>query len=112
MCSKDFLNNVDFTHLLCDMTNSTKNKSSHIFLKLHDDTFEVLTGVIQQLFQSEMITELSATLDKVTIHHRSYTVLLSFFFYEGSIYCLLNSLLKMEEDDYDVEGTGTLIVNL
>ena len=53
---------------------------------------------------------MSVTLDKVTIQHRTFTVLLSFFFYEGSIYCLLNDLLKMEDDDYDGPGTAGMVV--
>ena len=109
--SADFLNDIDFTHLLSNVTNSTKNNSCNIFFELREDTFEVVTGVIHDLFKSGKITELSATLDKVTVQHRSYTVLLSFFFYDGSIYCLLNALLKMEEADYNAEGTATLIVN-
>ena len=76
--SKDFLNNINFTHLLKGTTNSTKKNSSQMFFELHNDTFEVVTGVIHKLFKSEKIFELSCTLDKVTIHRCSYTVLLIF----------------------------------
>ena len=34
-----------------------------------------------------------------------------FLFYEGSIYCLLNGLPKIEEYDYDGDGNGMLIVS-
>ena len=50
--SVDFLNNIDFTHLLKDLTNSTKNNISHMFFELRDDTFEVVTGIIHNLRSS------------------------------------------------------------
>ena len=50
-------------------------------------------------------------MDKVTVQSRSFTVLLTYFFYEGKIYCLLNSLLKMGEEDYDSEGTARMIIS-
>ena len=50
------------------------------------------------------------TMDKVTVQHRTFTVLLSLFFYEGSIYCLLNDILNMEDDDYDGPGTAGIVV--
>ena len=49
--SKDFLNNINFTHLLKGTTNSTKKNSSQMFFELHNDTFEVVTGVIHKLFK-------------------------------------------------------------
>ncbi len=49
-------------------------------------TFEVLTDAVQGMFQGDEITEISATLDKVTIQHRTFTVLVCFFYYKGSIY--------------------------
>jgi hypothetical protein len=107
----DFLHDIDLTHLLPGVTNSTKNNSRNTFFELRDDAFEVVTGAVQELFRSEKVTEFSATLDKVTVQHRSYTVLLTFFFHEGSIFCLLNSLLKMNEEDYDAVGTARMVVN-
>jgi hypothetical protein len=107
----DFINDIDFTHLLPGVTKSTKNNSRNTFFELRDDAFEVVTGAVQELFRSEEVTEFSATLDKVTVQHRSFTALLTFFFYEGSIFCLLNALLKMEEEDYDAEGTARMVVN-
>ena len=64
------------------------------------------------MFKSEKITELSATftLDMVTVQLRSFTVLLTFFFRNGKIFCLLNSVLKMGEDDYDSAGTASMVV--
>ena len=58
----------------------------------------------------EGITEIAVTLDKVTVQHRSFTVLLTLFFVDGKIYCALNDLLTMKEDDYDARGTAAMVV--
>ena len=107
----DFLKEVDFTHIIHGVPRSQKNNSRCAFFELRDDCFEVVTGLVQNLFKSGKVTELAATLDKVTVQHRSYTVLLTFFFFEGKIYNLLNSLLKMGEEDYDSSGTARLVIN-
>ena len=108
--SADFQADIDFQHLTPGVPKSQKNDSRSTFFQLRDDTFEVLTGEVHNLFKGDLITELSVTLDKVTIQHRTFTVLLCFFFYEGSIYCLLNDLLKMEDDDYNDPGTAGMVV--
>ena len=107
--SADFQADIDFQHLTPGVPKSQKNDSSSTFFQLRDDTFEVPTGEVHNLFKGDLITELSVTLDKVTIQHRTFTVLLCFFFYEGSIYCLLNDLLKMEDDDYDAPRTAGIV---
>ena len=48
---------------------------------------------------------------KVTVQSRSSCVLLTYFFYNGKIYCLLNELLKMGEEDYDSDGTAKMVVS-
>ena len=107
--SADFLNDVDFLHLVPGILKSQKNNSRAIFFELCDNAFEVVTKSVHELFKQ--ITELSCTLDKVTVQHRSFTVLLTFFFLNGAIFCLLNSLLKMKEDDYDAQGTASMVVS-
>ena len=106
----DFLRLVNFTHLIPDVMKSQKNNSRNTFFELRDDCFEVVTNRVHNIFKSDQITELSAILDKVTVQSRSYTVLLTFFFVNGKIYCLLNSLLKMGEDDYEIAGTARMVV--
>lgn len=108
--SEDFLRDIDFTHLLPGILKSQKNNSKHAFFELRADSFEVVTDQVHTLFTSDEISELSATLDKVTVQHRSFTVLLTFFFHLGRIYCLLNSLIKMNEEDYDAVGTAVMVV--
>jgi len=108
--ASDFLHDIDFLHLLPGITKSTKNNSRNVFFDLRADTFEVVTTVMQELFRSDMVTEFSCTLDKVTVQHRSYTVLMTFF-NEGKIYCFLNGLVKMAEDEYDSRGTAKMVVD-
>jgi hypothetical protein len=47
---------------------------------------------------------------KVTVQRTSYTVLMTYFFFEGVIYIILNKLVIMHEDEYDSEGTARSVV--
>ena len=70
-----------------------------------------MTEALHNMFRDEEgITEIAVTLDKVTVQHRSFTVLLTLFFVDGKIYCALNDLLTMKEDDYDARGTAAMVV--
>ena len=70
-----------------------------------------MTEAMHNMFRDEEgITEIAVTLDKVTVQHRSFTVLLTLFFVDGKIYCALNDLLTMKEDDYDTRGTAAMVV--
>ena len=106
--SADFHADIDFQHLTPGVPKSQKNDFCSTFFQLRYDIFEVLTGEVYNLFKGDLITDLSVTftMDKVTVQHRTFTVLLSLFFYEGSIYCFLNDLFNMEDDDYDGSGTA------
>ena len=70
-----------------------------------------MTESVQDLFKSGDITEFAVTLDKVTVQHRSFTVLLTFFFHGGTIFCLLNDLVKMNMEEYSAEGTAVMVSN-
>ena len=111
LSATDFQDNIDFLHLIPGLQKSQKNDSSGRFFQLRSDTFEVMTEAMHDMFKGEEgITEISVTLDKVTVQHRSFTVLLTLFFVEGKIYCALNDLLTMTEDDYDARGTAAMVV--
>ena len=70
-----------------------------------------MTEAMHNMFRDEEgITEIAVTLDKVTVQHRSFMVLLTLFFVNGKIYCALNDLLTMKEDDYDARGTAAMVV--
>ena len=108
--SIDFLDNIDYTHLLPGVEKSTQNNSRRAFFDLRADTMEVVDSKVKEMFR-EKVTEFSITLDKVTVQHKSYTVLLTFFFLEGKIHCLLNGLISMKEDEYDSAGTAKMVVD-
>ena len=107
--SEDFLADVDLLHNVPGVPKSQKNNSRSTFFELRNDVFEVVTASVQEFFRSGEISEISVTLDKVTVQHRSYTVVITFFFYMGSLYCLLNELLRMKEGEYDARGTVELV---
>ena len=58
-----------------------QHSSRNAFFDHRADTVEV-----KDLFRSDKVTEFSCTLDKVTVQHHSFTVLLTFFFMDGKIY--------------------------
>jgi DNA-binding MarR family transcriptional regulator len=44
-------------------------------------------------------------------HQRtSYTVIMTYFFYEGKIYVILNKLQKLSTEDYDSQGTAIMVI--
>ena len=52
------------------------------------------------------VKNMTANLDKVTVGHISYMVILSYFFCKGNIYVCLNHIEKMEDNDYDEPSTA------
>jgi hypothetical protein len=107
--SADLMADLDFLHST-GAAKSQKNDSLNAFYEIQDDSFEIVSEEIKTLFSSGKVTELAATLDKVTINHTSFTVLITFFFYEGRIFCCLNKLVSMTVDSYDARGTAHMVV--
>ena len=92
---------------------ATKNSSNDAFFKIRDIVFNIVTEDIKEWFRRRgegEVEEISATLDKVTVQRVSYTVLLTYFFSEGKIHVLLNSLMVMKSSEYDSEGTARAVV--
>ena len=73
-----------------------------MFVKLNDK--------IKENFQSAQSACVS--LDKVTVRHTPFTVLMTYFFFEGRIHVLLNSVHKMMESEYDGPGCVEMVGNL
>ncbi|CAL4140007.1 unnamed protein product, partial [Meganyctiphanes norvegica] len=48
---------------------------------------------------------------KVTVHRTSYTVIVTYFFWKGSIHVLLNKLVKLTTKDYDSQGTASMVID-
>ena len=101
---------MDYIHSTPGIPSSQKNDSKAIFFQIRDDAFEIVSGDIHR-FVKEHVTELSVTLDKVTVCHVSYTVLLMFFFHNSFIYCYLNKLGTIPAENYNAQGTAALVVS-
>ena len=81
--------------------------------KYRNILFDLVSEDIKEWFRRRgkgEVEEISVTLDKVTVQRVSYTVLLTYFFCEGKIHILLNSLMVMKSDEYDSEGTARAVV--
>ena len=114
--SVDFISENNIFHLESeyqDITVATKNNSTDAFFQIRDVVFEVVGEKTKSWFAPEgegKVEEIAVTLDKVTIQRVSYTALLTYFFYNGVIYVILNKLYTMRVDEYDSEGTARAAV--
>ena len=88
--------------------NATKNDSRAEFFALRNIAFDKATQKVKALFQQ--INFFGLSLDKVTTNRNSYTVLVTYFFWDGIIYVVLNALIKMTSSDYDSSGTADMIL--
>ena len=68
-----------------------QHSSHNAFFDQRADTVEV-----KDLFRSDKVTEFSCTLDKVMVQHRSFTVLLTFFFMDSRMIYVVGRLSKYE----------------
>ena len=94
-----------------DITNTaTKNDSKAEFFKLRNVVFDLVSERTRQFFK-ENVNHITVTLDKVTVQRISYTVILTFFFYQGRIHIILNKLAKLSTDEYDAEGTAEMLIS-
>ena len=92
------------------LTNSkfaTKNDGKEIFFELRDIVFEKLGNLIKEKFKK--IKNASFSLDKVTVSGVPYTVLVTYFFWEGKIHAVLNSLHVMKSFEYSGVNTARMI---
>ena len=91
--SEDFLalNEKDFlTESDSEMYNiATKNDSRNEFFRLRNVIFDTLAEKTKNFF-SQKVEDIAVTLDKVTVKRTSYTVIMTYFFYEGKIHVILN----------------------
>ena len=86
------LNAKDYT---CHLENTaTKNDSELAFFHQRDIIFEVLSEKTIRFFQ-ENVTNISVSLDKVTVQRTTYTVVMTYFFCDGAIHVILNKLQKL-----------------
>lgn len=88
----------------------TKNDGRENFFVIRDLVFVKLSDKIKEKFQS--VESACFSLDKVTVRRTPFTVLMTYFFFEGRIHVLLNSVHKMMESEYDGPGCAEMVGNL
>ena len=54
----------------------------------------------------------AVTLDKVTVAHKPFTVICTYYFDEGALSCLLNKIEPMTTEDYDGSGTASMVARV
>ena len=98
--SAEFRKLCDKDQLIPDINVATKNDGRMIFFEIKDLIFDELSDKVAKIVKSS--SDIAVTLDKVTIGSRTFTVILSYYFYEGVIHCVLNKLYIMESE----QGSG------
>ena len=102
--SELFVGLMDKDNLTDGIDAPTKNDSKKTFFDLRDIISEEVNKRVKAMFKE--VRYITVTLDKVTVGHVSYMVILTYFFHKGRIHICLNSLEKMQETDYDGPGTA------
>ena len=105
----DFLADLDFQSLSPGAVFAVKNNSKGMFFDLRESIFEVVCQKMRDFFHSN-IKNIAVSLDKVTIHHTSYTIITTYFFWEGKLHIVANELRVLTLNDYDSEGTAKMVV--
>ena len=109
--ARDFVALNAKEHLLHPETAATKNDSESEFFRLRNVAFDILSERTRKFFQ-EMVKSIAVTLDKVTIHRTSFTVLMTYFFKDGKLHVILNKLHKLGLLEYDSMGTAKMVINV
>ena len=107
--SADFLADLDLLSLTPGVVYAVKNNSRDAFFEIRDSTFEVVVQKMQKFFRDN-IKNITASLDKVTVNHVLYIVLITYFFWDGILHCVLKELTILSLDDYDSQGTARIVV--
>ena len=108
--SELFLSLMDKDNLTEGIEAPTKNDSKKTFFDLREIIFEEVDKRLKKMFSE--IGYITVTLDKVTVGHVSYMVILTYFFHDGQIFICLNRLEKLQETDYDGPGTAAMLVKV
>ena len=87
LCDKDDLNED------LKFNTATQNDSKQMFFKVRKEAVNLLRLKIHEFMRNK--TSLCVSLDKVTLHGRSYTVIISFVFHQGRLVYFLNEMFVM-----------------
>ena len=88
---------------------ATKGDSKSEFFRLRTVIFDILSQKTKHFFQD--ISDISVTLDKVTVQRKSFTVIMTYFFHGGKIHIILNKLCELSTEEYDSKGTAAMVIN-
>ena len=86
----------------------TKNDGVMEFFDIREKAFTLLTDNIRSKFKQ--VKSIAVTLDKVTCGHHPYTVIITYFFWEGRIRVVLNRVQPMTPDWYDGAGSANMVI--
>ena len=106
--SLDYKKLCDKDQLLPEVNFAKKNDGRQMFFAIKELIYEDLTERIVKII--EEVEDIAVTLDKVTIGTKSYTVVITYYFYNGAIHCLLNKLYIMRSKDGDGESTAKFLI--
>ena len=106
--SQDFMADLDLLSLTPGVIYAVKNNSRMAFFDIREATFEVVSEKMRTFFKK--INHIAVSLDKVTVHHISYCVIITYFFWDGKIHVVLNELAVLTVDDYDSVGTAAMVI--
>ena len=65
-----------------------------------------------KLFSGAEVKNFSVTLVKITVQRIPYCAVLTYFFYEGRISILLNSVHRMKSEQCDSGGTAQMVATI
>ena len=108
--AKDFMADLDLLSLTPGVVYAVKNNSEAMWFDIRESTYEVVSTMMKNFFR-ENVRDIAVSLDKVTVHHTSYTVIVTYFFCEGKLHMVMNQLTILKLDDYDAEGTARMVVD-
>ena len=105
----DFEGDLNLLTLTPGVVYAVKNNSQTAYYDLRDLAFECVSEKMQVFFKG--VDDLAVSLHKVTVYHTSYTVIVTYFFWEGKLHVVLNQLTILKEEDYDTMGTAEMVIN-
>ena len=109
--SKDFVRLNSKDCLAPGLNTATKNDGKQEFFSYRDIFFLKLSEGVKILFKEE-IKSFSVTLDKITVQRIPYCAVLTYFFWEGRISILLNSVHRMKSDQADSNETAQMVITI
>lgn len=111
-CLKNNLSATDFIKMndkdqLCMPNFPTKNDGIQQFHTIRDIAYDRMVSIAQEKMSG--IKNASFSLDKVTVKNIPYTVIITYYFWNGKIHVFLNSIHRMSSSEYSGESTARMV---